>query len=256
MHPKKGTSYPFPKPHAEVPIILGEWQKKDIMEIYKKFLESGADPSVSDAYTINSQLGDLYPCSKSKTFKLMVDYGKTYLLRIINAAVQDILFFAIAKHNIIVMEIDASYTKPLKIDYIAISPRQTIDVLLEANQALGDYYMASKVYSSANRADYDNTTTTAIVHYNQNYNASSRPQLPNLPSYNDTNASANFTGSLRSLADDNYPIRVPLNISTQLMFTVSINTFPCKTNSCQCPNGSRVLASMNNIIFVLPPIDI
>ena len=23
IHPKKGTSYPFPKPHAEVPIILG-----------------------------------------------------------------------------------------------------------------------------------------------------------------------------------------------------------------------------------------
>ena len=112
----------------------------------------------------------------------MVNYRKTYLLRIINAAVQDILFFAIAKHNIILVGTDASYTKPLKIDYIAISPGQTIDVLLEANLALGDYYMAAKVYSCANRITYDiTTTTTAIVHYNQNYNASSRPQLIFLP---------------------------------------------------------------------------
>ena len=186
----------------------------------------------------------------------MVDYGKTYLLRIINAALQDILFFAIAKHNITVVGTDASYTKPLKTDYIAISPGQTIDVLLETNQAQGDYYMAAKVYSSANGVLYDNTTTTAIVHYNQNYNASSRPQLPNLPSYNDTNASANFTGSLRSLADDNHPVHVPLNISTQLMFTVSVNTFPCSTNSCQGPNGSRLAASVNNISFEFPSIDI
>ena len=186
----------------------------------------------------------------------MVDYGKTYLLRIINAALQDILFFAIAKHNITVVGTDASYTKPLKTDYIAISPGQTMDVLLETNQALGDYYMAAKVYSSAEGVDYDNTTTTAIVHYNQNYNTSSRPQLPNLPSYNDTNASANFTGSLRSLADDNHPVHVPLNISTQLMFTVSVNTFPCSTNSCQGPNGSRLAASVNNISFELPSIDI
>jgi laccase len=187
----------------------------------------------------------------------MVDYGKTYLLRIINAAVQEILFFAIAKHNITVVGTDASYTKPLKTDYIAISPGQTFDVLLEANQALlGDYYMAARVYSSTNGVDYDNTTTTAILHYNQTHTPSSTPQLPTLPSYNDTNASANFTGSLRSLADDNHPVDVPSNISTPLMFTVSVNTRACNNNSCEGPNGARLSASLNNISFELPSIDI
>nr|POF24916.1 laccase-15 [Quercus suber] len=77
IHPKRGTSYPFPKqPHAEVPIILGEWWKKDIMEIYKKFLESGGDPNVSDAYTINDQPRDLYPCSKSGIFELGYPFSK------------------------------------------------------------------------------------------------------------------------------------------------------------------------------------
>lgn len=46
----------------------GEWWKKGITELYNEFLESGQDPSVSDAYTINGQPGDRYPCSKSGIF--------------------------------------------------------------------------------------------------------------------------------------------------------------------------------------------
>ncbi|GLU06892.1 hypothetical protein SLE2022_238770 [Rubroshorea leprosula] len=52
IYPKLGTSYPFPKPEAEMPIILGEWWKQDIMKIYEGFLHSGGDPNVSDAYVV------------------------------------------------------------------------------------------------------------------------------------------------------------------------------------------------------------
>ncbi|KAL3592623.1 hypothetical protein D5086_011263 [Populus alba] len=251
IYPKKGTEYPFPAPHADVPIILGEWWKQDIFEIFDQFRASGADPNVSDAYTINGQPGDLYPCSKSDTFKLSVDYGKTYLLRLINAALQDILFFSITNHQVTVVGTDASYTKPLKVDYIAISPGQTIDVLLEANQPLDHYYMAAKVYSSANGVQYDNTTTTAIVQYNGNYTPSFTLSLPYLPSFNDTIASVNFTGRLRSLADNNHPIHVPLSISTPLFFTVSVNRFTCANTSCGATQ-SRLAASVNNISFQTP----
>lgn len=185
-----------------------------------------------------------------------MDYGKTYLLQIINAGMQDILFFSIAKHHMTIVGTDASYTKPYKVDYIAISPGQTINVLLQANQPLDHYYMAATVYSSAAGVAYDNTTTTAIVQYKGNYLPSTPPSLPYLPYYNDTNASVNFTGKLRSLANDDHPIHVPFNMSTKLIFTLSINTFPCPRNSCEGPNGSRLSASMNNISFVTPSIDV
>lgn len=256
IHPVNGTSYPFSKPHAEIPIILGEWWKKDIMEVYNETILTGGAPNVSDAFTINGQPGDLYPCSKSETFKLKVDHGKTYLLRLINAALQDILFFAVAKHKLTVVGIDASYTKRLKRDYIAISPGQTVDVLLKANHRPNHYYMAGRAYSSSPDVTFDNTTTTAILQYNGNYTPSSPPSLPYLPYYNDTNAAVNFTGSLRSLANKNHPIQVPINITTHLFYTVSINTFPCPNNSCAGPNGSRLATSVNNISFVNPSIDI
>ncbi|KAE9618340.1 hypothetical protein Lal_00047254 [Lupinus albus] len=254
VKPTPGTTYPFPKPHKEVPIILGEWWKKDIVEVYNEFRRTGGDANISDAYTINGQPGDQYPCSSNETFKLRVDYGKTYLLRMVNAAVQDILFFAISKHQVTIVGSDGNYVKPLKVDYITISPGQTMDVLLEANQPLGQYYMASKVYSSATGVEFDNTTTTAIIQYRGNYIPSSTtPSLPSLPASDDIMASINLISQLRSLNDNQHQIDVPLNITTNLFFTTSVNTLPCSNDStCALPGNNRLSASMNNISFQLP----
>ncbi|GKB91375.1 putative laccase [Tanacetum coccineum] len=78
VSPKIGTTYPFPKPHAEVPVILD-------------FLRSGGDPLKSDALTINGQPGDRYNCSRQETTKVKVDQGKTYMLRMVNAAMNNII---------------------------------------------------------------------------------------------------------------------------------------------------------------------
>ncbi|XP_030526129.1 laccase-14-like [Rhodamnia argentea] len=258
VYPKNGTSYAFAMPRAEVPIILGEWWKQDIVAIYDEFRRTGGDPNISDAYLINGQPGDLYPCSKQDTFKLVVEYGKTYLLRLINAAMQEILFFGIANHQVTVVGTDASYTKPLKVDYVAISPGQTLDLLVEANQPKDHYYMAARVYSSTTALAFDNTTTTALIQYKGQYTPSSPTPLPKLPIYNDTTASVNFTGRLRSLASGEHPvpITVPQTVTHKFLFTISVNTFPCVNNSCDGPNGSRLASSMSNISFVSPSIDI
>ncbi|OMO61344.1 Multicopper oxidase, type 1 [Corchorus capsularis] len=219
VKPKPGTTYPFPKPYAEQTLILGEWWKEDLSELYKGLLRSGADPNISDANTINGQPGDLYACSKPDTFKLNVDHGKTYLLRIINAAMQDLFFFSIANHNFTVVGSDASYTKPFTSDIMAISPGQTIDVLLTANQKPDHYYMAARVYNGAIGSETNNSTTTAILQYNGNYTASSPPLLPKLPNINDTDTAFNFIGKFRSLADKDHPVHVPLKIKKHLYYT-------------------------------------
>ena len=48
-------------------------------------LRTGSEFNASDANTINGQPGDLFPCSRDGTFKLPVEDGKTYMLRLINA---------------------------------------------------------------------------------------------------------------------------------------------------------------------------
>lgn len=203
------------------------------------------------------------------TYKLAVEYGKTYLVRMVNAAMGNILFFAIAKHKMTVVGTDGSYTKPLITDYITISPGQTIDFLLEANQSPNfQYYIAAKAHDTApssSSLSFNNTTATAVIQYQPA--SHSFPIFPNnlLPNYNDSTSSMKFTGSLRSLASQRHPINVPLKINTHLFFTISLNTLPCTANNttsnntnstCDGPGGRRLAASVNNISFVSPDISV
>lgn len=256
--PRLGSSYPFAKPDKEIPIILGEWWNANVSQVLADALRTGGEPNISDAYTVNGQPGDLYPSSKSETFTATVEQDKTYLLRVINAAVNNELFFAVAGHQVTVVGTDASYTKPWTTDYIMITPGQTMDLLLEANQPIGRYYMAATAYSSALGVPFDNTITTAILEYIGRNLSSSTPRFPSLPFYNDTAAVTNFTAGLRSLASKEHPVNVPHTVDEHIIITVSVNEFMCQgpSGSCQGPNGSRLAASLNNISFVNPKIDV
>ncbi|XP_027359490.1 laccase-15-like [Abrus precatorius] len=256
VYPRKGTSYPFPKPDEEVPIVFGEWWKSEIKDVYDEFLRTGGAPNNSDANTINGQPGDLYPCSKSETFKLNVDHGKTYLLRMINAGMNLVYFVSVSKHNLTVVGADSSYTKPVTTDYITIAPGQTVDALMYANQEPNDYYLAARAYSSAAAVPFDNGTTTARIHYNENHAPISSPKLPYLPPYNNINAAFDYYGSIKGIPAT-YPYKVPTNITTHIVNAISVNTLPCSEGeTCEGPNGTLFASSMNNISFRTPSIDI
>ncbi|KAH7832966.1 hypothetical protein Vadar_001855 [Vaccinium darrowii] len=255
VYPSIGTTYPFPKPHAEFPIVLGEWYKGDVMEIIQSALKGGGEPNMSDAYTINGQPGDLYNCSKSGTFNIMVDYGKTYLLRLIGAIMNEEMFFAVAQHNLTVVGRDGAYIKPIETDYIVITPGQTVDILLTANKSPSHYYMAARTYAGS--GPYDNTTTTAIVKYSGKYTAPATPAFPShLPNYTDIDAVTNFTNRLRALANKDHPIDVPEKVDTRLYITVSMGSVACANNSCDGPQGGKLATSLNNVSFVDPAVDL
>ncbi|KAL3639286.1 hypothetical protein CASFOL_017193 [Castilleja foliolosa] len=97
-----------------------------------------------------------------------------------------------------------------------------------------------------------------LLSYSGCYTPSSPPlDLPILPNFNDTSAALNFTFSIRSLNSELHPCAVPKEINERIVSTVSVNTFPCPpSQTCQGPNGSRLAASMNNISFAPPSIDI
>ncbi|GLJ52166.1 hypothetical protein SUGI_1109620 [Cryptomeria japonica] len=69
IYPKKGTSYPFPPPTGQVTILLGEWWNSNPIDVINEAIRTGGGPNVSDAFTINGQPGDLYPCSSSGAYK-------------------------------------------------------------------------------------------------------------------------------------------------------------------------------------------
>ncbi|KAI9186374.1 hypothetical protein LWI28_016602 [Acer negundo] len=256
VYPAHGTSYPYPKPYGEQTIVLASWFKADVMEVYQEAVASGAEFNTSDALTINGQPGALFDCSTGTTFRLPVKKGETYLLRIINAILNEEMFFGIAQHSLTVVGSDGFYTKPINTNYIMITPGQTMDVLVTANQPASYYYMAASPFSDS-EAPFDNTTTTAILQYIGNQSAPSPIPLPTLPSTNDTTAASNFTTKFRSLASSDHPISVPKNITKHILMTVSVNLIFCPNDSCSgTSDGDRLAASLNNQSFVFPTTDI
>ncbi|GMN23861.1 hypothetical protein TIFTF001_000305 [Ficus carica] len=244
--PKRGVPYPFPKPHSEKVLVLGEWWKSDVEAVINEALKSGLAPNVSDAHTINGQPGPISNCPSQGGFTLPVQPGQTYMLRIVNAALNEELFFKIAGHQLTVVEVDAVYTKPFKTDTVVITPGQTTNVLLTADQNAGNYSFIASPFMDAPIA-IDNKTAIATLQYSGTL-ASSRTILTAPPPQNATSIARKFTNSLRSLNSKKYPARVPLKIDHSLLFTVGLGINPCKT----CVNGSRVVADINNVSFVMP----
>ncbi|RWR95399.1 laccase-17 [Cinnamomum micranthum f. kanehirae] len=259
--PKQGVPYPFARPYKEVPIIFGEWFNTDTEAIISQALQTGGGPNVSDAYTINGLPGPLYNCSAKDIFKLNVEPGKTYLLRLINAALNDELFFSIANHTLTVVEADATYIKPFQAETILITPGQTTNVLLQTKPHFpnASFLMAARPYVTG-PGTFDNSTTAGILEYQRNNSSSSSSSTTNLPLFrptlpplNDTSFAANFTKRFRSLANAKFPANVPQKVDKRFFFTVGLGTSPCPNNqTCQGPNGTKFAASVNNISFIQP----
>ncbi|XP_016505555.2 laccase-17 [Nicotiana tabacum] len=259
--PKKNESYPFLKPFKEVPIILGEWFNADPETIISQALQTGGGPNVSDAYTINGLPGLLYNCSAKDTFKLKVKPGKTYLLRMINAALNDELFFSIANHTLTVVDADAVYVKPFETETILVTPGQTTNVLLKTKPEYpsATFLMTARPYVTG-QGTFDNSTVAGILEYESPipHSTKSIKKLPlfkpTLPPLNDTSFATNFSKKLRSLANSQFPAKVPQNVDKHFFFTVGLGTTPCdKNQTCQGPtNTTKFAASINNISFVQP----
>ncbi|KAG1337864.1 laccase-17 [Cocos nucifera] len=259
--PARGVPYPFSRPYKEVPIIFGEWWNADTEAVISQALQTGGGPNVSDAYTINGLPGPLYNCSAKDTFKLKVKPGKTYLLRMINAALNDELFFSIANHTLTIVDADAVYVKPFDTDTLIIAPGQTTNVLLRSRPSFpqATFLMTARPYATGS-GTFDNSTVAGFLEY-QDPKTSSRASFskklplfkPTLPSLNDTAFVANFTSRLRSQATAQFPANVPHSVDRRFFFTVGLGTSPCpKNQTCQGPNGTKFAATVSNISFAMP----
>uniref|UniRef100_A0A0R0GXY9 Laccase n=1 Tax=Glycine max TaxID=3847 RepID=A0A0R0GXY9_SOYBN len=179
------------------------------------------------------------------TFSLKVKAGKSYLLRLINAAVNTGLFFSIANHIITVFEADATYIKPFDSDIILIGQGQT----------------TNRGHFSLARAPSNNSTLAGILEYDDDNDtpASNRPMLkPTLPDINDTSFVSNLNTKFRSLNSAKHPANVPETVDKSFFFTIGLGSMLCPRNqTCEGPNNrTKFSASMNNISFPLPSVAI
>ncbi|KAK6927005.1 LOW QUALITY PROTEIN: Multicopper oxidase, type 1, partial [Dillenia turbinata] len=252
--PKHDTSYPFPKPHKEVPIIFGrEWWNADTEAVISQALQTGAGP-MFPMLTPLMGFPAHYTIVLLMTFKPKVKPGKTYMLRLINAALNDDLFFSIANHSLTIVEADGVYVKPFNANIILITPGQTSNVLLKTMPTApnSSFLMLARPYFTG-QGTIDNSTVAGVLEYEQPSKSNKTlPMIkPALPQINDTSYAANFSRRFRSLANAQFPANVPQTVQKRFFFTVGLGPAH-KNQTCQGPNGTKFAASVNNISWALP----
>nr|KJB59568.1 hypothetical protein B456_009G261200 [Gossypium raimondii] len=139
ISPAANEDYPFPAPTSDQTIILGQWFKQELTEGDKTIA-----PGRADAYTINGHPGETYGCSNDTTFEMQVDYEGLYLVRVINAVVNETMVFAVASHSFTIVGQNGAYTKRSFTNSLTLAPAQVVDVLLCANVNVGHYYITAR----------------------------------------------------------------------------------------------------------------
>uniref|UniRef100_A0A0D9WUH8 Laccase n=1 Tax=Leersia perrieri TaxID=77586 RepID=A0A0D9WUH8_9ORYZ len=247
IRPRRGVPYPFPFPHAEHTLLLGEWWNKSLVDVERQAFLTGGQPANSVALTINGVMDPDHEV-------LRVSRGSTYLLRLINAALNYQLFFKVAAHKFTVVAVDACYTDPYHTDVIVIAPGQTVDALMHAGAgAAAAYYVAAQVYQSVANATYTATARAILRYTSTSSDDTITPAAPSMPAVNDSATAQRFYGSLTGLLRDGGKPTVPQRVDTRMLVTYGLAIAPCLPAQTLC-NRTRgsLAASMNNVSFQLP----
>jgi FtsP/CotA-like multicopper oxidase with cupredoxin domain len=110
-----------------------------------------------------------------------VDAGKTYRLRLINAAQLVMVSFAIADHLMTIVQVEGTNVEPVIVESLDLSPGQRYDVLITTDKDPGAYWIETTVRE---RAIVD-VIGRAILRYSGT-SGSPTGDPPSHPAWNDT----------------------------------------------------------------------
>ncbi|OEL12927.1 Laccase-15 [Dichanthelium oligosanthes] len=99
-------------------VLQGDWWEMDLAKMEMDFID-GFIYDTPSASTLNGMLGDLFNCSGvvEDGYVLDMEPGKTYLLRVINAALFSEYYLKIAGHKFTVVAADDNYILPYSTEW-------------------------------------------------------------------------------------------------------------------------------------------
>lgn len=165
------------------PIILADWSHSGSTALLEGLVDAGK-PDTLDGGLINGT--GVFPCSSSdpkclgtgKYFETTFQHGEIHRLRLVNAGTQSYFRFSIDDHNLTIIANDWVPLKPYKTQFIVLAPGQRYDVLVNANQKKGNYWLRAAYvecyYNELSNAEYN----VGIVRY-ANQNATNAVAQPN-----------------------------------------------------------------------------
>ncbi|PQE21062.1 putative Laccase-2 protein [Rutstroemia sp. NJR-2017a WRK4] len=156
-------------------IFLQDWDHQSAFQRWAS-AKLGAPPKLN-SNLINGT--NVFNCTGStdancvgggKKFELEFVSGTKYLLRLINVAIDGHFEFAIDGHKLTVVATDLVPIVPYETDTLLISIGQRYDVIVEANQPAGDYWLRGN-WNTACAGNDNAANMTGIVRYDSSSTA-------------------------------------------------------------------------------------
>ncbi|KAI1811405.1 multicopper oxidase [Poronia punctata] len=119
-------------------IVLSDWLHETTDALYAKASTSGPPPAANGL--INGL--NVYADGGSR-FKTNFTSGQSYRLRLVNTAIDTMFRFGIDNHTLTVIAADFVPIVPFETEMVNIGIGQRYDVIVEANQEPGNYWMRS-----------------------------------------------------------------------------------------------------------------
>ncbi|PPQ63102.1 hypothetical protein CVT24_005813 [Panaeolus cyanescens] len=139
-------------------ITLADWYHEPSLALHNEI------PPPSDATLINGKGRQAGGAAVDLTV-LQVEPGKRYRLRIIGMSCDPNFTFSIDGHNLTIIEVDGENVQPLVVDSLQVFAGQRYSVILEANQAVDNYWIRAEPNVNRGSQGFDGGINSAILRY-------------------------------------------------------------------------------------------
>ena len=156
-------------------MFLSDWSHTSVFKLWDT-ARQGAPPVLENGL-INGT--NTYDCSDStdaacvgggKKWETVFESGKKYRLRLLNSAIEAHFQFSVDGHNFTVIANDLVPIVPYETDNLLISIGQRYDIIIEANAAVGNYWLRSGWQSACINND-NAANITGIIRYDSSSTA-------------------------------------------------------------------------------------
>ncbi|KAK2736808.1 laccase, multicopper oxidase, benzenediol:oxygen oxidorectuctase [Onygenales sp. PD_40] len=158
------------------PIHITEWFHETSWVLWERHNKNGGIPLRPNAVAENGLINgtNVFPCDKEedpnctdsgKRSETTFVPGKKHRIRVIDSQVDGWMRFSIDGHKLTVIAADFVPIVPYEAESIVLAPGQRYDVIVEANQAVDNYWMRAIYVTGCNQLTVDNNDISGIIRY-------------------------------------------------------------------------------------------
>ncbi|KAF2791621.1 multicopper oxidase [Melanomma pulvis-pyrius CBS 109.77] len=142
---------------------LSDWYYKPGFELNEQAQHSQTGPPEPDNLLVNGT--HINANGGGKYFKMNVVKGKKYRIRLINTSVDSVFSLSMDNHPFTVITSDFVPIQPYVTDQITMNIGQRYDVIINANQTAGNYWLRVSPGCGKNKIQDAGVPLGAILHY-------------------------------------------------------------------------------------------